>query len=185
MTRRGCLLLLVLGAACATPTAVVDLDGSPATPLAVAAGMVHVVVFTSQECPIANAYAPTLRDLAARWQDAPVRLFLVHVDPDLSAEAARAHAAAYELPGRILLDPCHQLATALGVTKTPEAAVVSSHGLVYRGRIDDQWQALGARSIRAGSHDLADAVAATLAGQPVATPFPPPVGCLLPEPHRR
>lgn len=179
---RGLVLLVLAG--CATRSAVRDLDGVPAAPRTVASGAVHVLVFLSQECPIANAYAPTLRELAATWRDAPVRLFLVHVDPDLDAAAARRHAADYELPGTILLDPRHELATALGISRTPEAAVLTAAGLVYRGRIDDQWRALGARG-PASTHELADAVAAILAGRPVAGPFPPAVGCLLPEPGGR
>jgi hypothetical protein len=120
--------------------------------------------------------------LAAGWQRAPVRLFLVHVDPDLTVEAARIHAREYELPGTVLLDPAHSLAAAVGATRTPEAAVVTAAGLQYRGRIDDQWGDLGRRAGEANRHDLRDAVAAVLGGRPVPTPRTPTVGCLLPEP---
>lgn len=175
-------LLPLAMAGCAT-VALADLDGRPATPLQVAAGEVHVLVFTSHECPIANAYAPTLQELARTWQEQPVRLFVVHVDPDLTAAAAHRHASDYALPGRLLLDPGHALARAVGATRTPEAVVLTAAGLVYRGRIDDQWQALGARAAAATHHDLGDAVTAALAGRPLAGPFPAAVGCLLPEPR--
>ena len=180
--RRRLLSPLLVFTACAT-AAPTDLDGAPANPLQVAPGEAHVLVFTSHECPIANAYAPTLQALAGHWQTLPVRLFLVHVDPDLSAAAARRHASDYALPGRILLDPGHSLARAVGATRTPEAVVLTPAGLVYRGRIDDQWQALGARAAAATHHDLGDAVTAALAGRPLAGPFPAAVGCLLPEPR--
>ena len=112
----------------------------------------HVLVFTSHECPIANAYAPTLQHLAASWRDAAVQLFVVHVDPDLTAAAAREHARAYALPGTIVLDPAHVLAAALGVTRTPEAVVLTAGGPAYRGRIDDQWRSLGTRAPAATTH---------------------------------
>jgi hypothetical protein len=163
----------------------IDLDGGVHAPLAVACDAVHVLVFISQECPIANSYAPTLRDLAARWREQPVRLFLVHVDPGLSVRAAREHRDAFELPGTVLLDPEQSLARRLGVGRTPEAAVVTASTIAYLGRIDDQWSGLGARAQAAAQHDLADAVAAVLAGKPVRQPFPPAVGCLLPEPAKR
>ncbi|MEO6596946.1 MAG: hypothetical protein ABIP94_19545, partial [Planctomycetota bacterium] len=134
--------------------------------------------------PIANAYAPTLRDLAASWRELPVRLFLVHVDPDLTAAAAKVHAREYELPGTVLLDPEQRLAHALGITRTPEAAVLTNKGLAFRGRIDDQWQALGARTEFATQHDLLDAVATARTGGTVPEPYPEAVGCLLPEPAR-
>lgn len=172
-------------AACGGPTiALQDLDGKRHSPTELARGQVHVLVFTSHECPIANAYAPTLRTLAAAWQAQPVRLFLVHVDPDLAVATATRHARNYELPGTILLDPRHQLAAALGVTRTPEAVVLNGAGLVYRGRIDDQWRELGARQSEASVHDLRVAVATALEGRVVSPPYPQAVGCLLPDPAR-
>lgn len=158
-------------------------DGTRHRPLDRAPGTVHVVVFLSHECPIANAYAPELRALAARWAGRPVRWFLVHVDPDLTAAAAAAHAASYDLPGTVLLDPHHDLVRALGATRTPEAFVLADRGVVYRGRIDDLWQGFGARAATASTHELRDAVDAVLAGRPVATTATDAVGCLLPEPR--
>jgi len=180
----GAVGLLVLLAACggAANPALRDADGVAHQPLARGPGTVHVVVFTSHECPIANAYAPTLKALAASWAGKPVRLFLAHVDPDVAADQVRAHAAAYELPGTVLLDPRHELARALGATRTPEAVVLGDAGIAYRGRIDDQWAALGSRAQQAAVHDLRDAVAAVLAGKAVANPTTDVVGCLLPEP---
>jgi peroxiredoxin len=182
--RRQRAVLALLGplAACASAELRLDdVEGHRHTPQHVDAGSVHVLVFTSHECPIANSYAPTLRELAAGWRELPVQVFLVQVDPDLTPAAARAHATAYELPGTVLLDPDRQLAASLGVTRTPEAVVLTATGLAYRGRIDDQWRGLGRRAPAAAQHDLRDAVAAVLAGQPVRGPFPPAVGCLLPD----
>ena len=188
MIRRGlaCMAWLAfVAASCSSaPTHVVDLDGAPHEPLAVGDGAVHVLVFTSHECPIANSYVPTLRELATSWNGTAVRLFVNHVDPDLTAEAARSHARDYGLPGTIVLDPHQHLAHAVGATKTPEAVVLTRSGMVYRGRIDDQWSALGSRAQAATSHDLRDAVEAALAGRPAAVASTPVVGCLLPEPRR-
>lgn len=174
--------LAFVTASCATTRVQLqDLDGVSHEPLAVAPGAVHVLLFTSHECPIANAYAPTLRELATSWSGTAVRLFVIHVDPDLTLEAARAHCRDYGLPGAILLDAHQHLARAVGATKTPEAVVLTPSTIVYRGRIDDQWSALGARAQSATSHDLRDAVAAALAGRAVAVASTPVVGCLLPE----
>ena len=161
-----------------------DLEGRVHTPTAPIGDAVHVLIFTSHECPIANGYAPTLRALEARWTSEPrVQLFLVHVDPDLTAAAARDHARDYSLAGTILLDPTHAAAKACGVTKTPEAVLVTSKGQLYRGRIDDQWRKLGSRAPRASRHDLADAVTRALKGHQIPEPHPQAVGCLLPDPR--
>ena len=145
-----------------------------------------MIVFTSHECPISNAYAPTLEGLASRWAWSwpRVRLYVVHVEPDLSADQARSHARDHDLPGTILLDPAHRLAGALGATRTPEAVVLSASGLVYRGRIDDQWTGPGTRAPQATTHDLLGAVETALRGGTVPPPHPPAVGCLLPEAAR-
>ena len=180
------LVCSLLASACSPPPGpvVMDCHGEQHAPLAVAGDAVHVVVFISHECPIANGYAPTLRTLQEAWsRDSRVQLFLVHVDPDLSAEQALVHAKDYELPGTLLMDPTQVLAKECGATITPEAVVVRASGIAYRGRIDDQWRKLGSRAPQASQNDLADAVANVLAGKPVAQPFPKAVGCLLPEPR--
>ncbi len=178
--------LLAIAAACAPlPHGARDVAGTPVDLRSAPAGRVRVLVFTSHECPIANAYAPTLRSLAARFQSEPVDWFLVHVDPDLAPSAAAAHASAYEIPFRICVEPDQASARALGIERTPEAAVLTAAGPAYVGRIDDQWLALGSRQPTASAHDLADAVADALAGRSPAVARRPAVGCLLPEPARR
>lgn len=179
--------LAALLVACGNPSpdvALADLHGQVHAPQAVVDGEVHVVVFLSHECPIANAYAPTLASLAKHWSGRPVRVFLVHIDPELPVAAARKHREDYKLPGTILMDPAHKLATVLGATRTPEAVVLNHGGVVYRGRIDNQWPELGVRTPKATKHDLREAVEVALRGSNVPGPHPPAVGCLLPEPAR-
>lgn len=179
-------LLLVVGlAGCRGPAVDGDdvpmlaVDGQPAPVATPAAGRIHVVVFTSVDCPIANAYAPALRELATRFGEAPVDWFFVVAEPATDREAARRHAAAYALPGRLVLDPTQRLVRHCGAQKTPEAVVLTAEGMTYRGRIDDAWASLGQRR-PAMVHDLSAALARTLAGDRSMVQGPPPVGCFLP-----
>ena len=190
--RAAALLLGVVFAACgdqptpapsAATISLLDVRGAAHCPLAADATHLSVLVFTSHECPIANAMAPTLGELAATFAGRPVYFFVVHVDPDLSPAAAARHAADYALPGTILLDPHHELARHLHIRRTPEAIVWQGQQVVYRGLIDDQWHDLGAHAQTASRHYLHDAILATLERRPVATPDTDPVGCLLPEPR--
>ena len=64
--------------------------------------------------------------------------------------------------------------------ETPEAAVFDATGrLVYHGRIDDRWVEIGKARPQAQTHDLEDAIAAVLAGRPVARAETRAVGCTL------
>lgn len=185
MTPRLPALSLLLVACASAPNGARTLGGAEVDLAAVRPGTVRVLVFTSHECPIANAYAPTLCALAERFRADPVEWFIVHVDPDLTPEAAAVHAADFGLPGVVVLEPTQATARALGVERTPEAAVLTEAGASYVGRIDDQWRALGARQAAASTHELADAVAAAVAGRSPASPRVRAIGCLLPEPARR
>ncbi len=172
------LLLVGLVPAAAQPT-VTDLDGRRVDPLAVPAAAT-VLLFTAVECPISDRYAPEVRRLAARFRADGIPVWLVYANAGDAPAAARAHARAfaYDLP--VALDPTAGLADRAGAEVTPEAAVFDRSGrLVYRGRIDDRYVAFGVDRPTPTSHDLADAVAATLAGRPVPRAVVPAVGCAI------
>ena len=179
----------------ATAVDVLDLEGRPVRPLAFGTGAgtgtgtavagastetVCVLIFVSNDCPIANRYAPEIRRIAARYAKLGVRFWMVHPLADETAASVREHAKAYDLPGTVVRDPRRELARALGITVTPEAAVVDRKGaLRYRGRIDDRFPALGQKRSQATRHDLCEALDAVLAGKPVPVSRTPAVGCVL------
>lgn len=188
MAARSAVLAMVAAIACGCSggpagIAVRTSEGATVRPLAVPEGRIHVLVFTTTDCPIANAYAPRIAELAAAWRGSEVRPFLVHVDPDATAASVQEHARDYGLELPLVLDPRHELATAVGATRTPEACVCTADGVQYLGRIDDRWRGLGQDGQTARHHDLADAVADLRAGRPVRVPRTEAVGCLLPSPE--
>jgi protein-disulfide isomerase len=137
-----------------------------------------VVVFSRTDCPISNRYAPTVKKLYEAFKPRGVRFHLVYVDPKESADEIRRHLAEYDYPCPGLRDPNHTLVEATGVTVTPEAVVYNAkHDIVYRGRIDNLYAAYGQSRDVATTHELADAIDAVLAGQPVAERKTTAVGC--------
>lgn len=139
-----------------------------------------VLVFLSTTCPICNAYAPELRRIATDYGRQGVALVLVQIEPDLTKADASKHAAEFTLPAPIILDTRHVLAKAAGATTTPEAVIVSDAGVIlYKGRIDDRFAALGKDSIRARTPDLRRALDEILAGKPVTIPTTNPIGCAI------
>ena len=157
-----------------------DLQGLTHHPLAPAAGMAHVLIFITTDCPIANGYAPEIQALVGDFAGQRLQFFLVHTDPDVTPELALRHAAAYGHSVPILLDHQHQLVRQTGVTVTPEAVVVTpGREIVYRGRIDNWYGDLGRKRPRPTRRELRSAITAVLAGQPVPTPRTQAIGCFV------
>lgn len=139
-----------------------------------------VLLFTSTDCPISNRYAPEVRRLYQKFAPAGVLFWLVYANPADSREAIREHVKAFAYPGRALRDPQHELVTLAKATVTPEAALFDMGGrILYRGRIDDRYVALGLERPAATRHDLDDALSAVLAGKTVQQPTTQAVGCFL------
>jgi hypothetical protein len=88
-------------------------------------------------------------------------------------------AFAYTGAALALRDPDHALVKAAGATITPEAAVFAGGRFVYRGRIDDRYVDLGVERPAATKRDLAEALAAVIAGRPVTPPTTQAVGCFI------
>jgi hypothetical protein len=174
---------LLLSADSTAQVRVHALDGaSLVDPFAVPAGTKAIVfLFTSTDCPISNRYAPEVRRLAATFGAQGVVFRLVYPNPAEGTPAIREHMAAFAYAGaaQALRDPDHALVKAAGATVTPEAAVFAGGRLVYRGRIDDRYVDLGLERPSATKRDLADALAAVVAGRPVVPPTTQAVGCFI------
>lgn len=140
-----------------------------------------VFIFTSTDCPISNRYAPEVRRIAETFASKGVVVRLVYVNPADEPPAIREHMAAFSYAGAIeaLRDPAHALVKFAGATVTPEAMVYAGGRVVYRGRIDDRYVDLGVERPAATTRDLAAALAAVVAGKPVAPARTQAVGCFI------
>ena len=140
------------------------------------------LVFLSTECPIANAYVPELnRQFAAlREAEAKVEFYGVVSNGGTTRATASRYVSEFKLQFPLLFDASGELADALKPSHTPEAFVIDRDGqIAYRGRIDDLYADLDKRRAAATHHDLADAIAAVVAGRPVESARTDPVGCLF------
>jgi hypothetical protein len=156
----------------------IDLDGVARRPLDPGSQAASVLIFYWQDCPISNSYAPELNRLRAAHTNCA--FYIVQVDPGLTRAAAKEHAQKFDLHPPVLLDPQHRLVKRLKATVTPEAVVVGKKGqLLYRGRIDDGYAALGKKRAAITQHDLQDALDAIAAGKPVKKTETKAIGCLI------
>ena len=160
-----------------------DVVGKRWTLLAPAANQFDLIFFVSTDCPISNRYAPEISRMCADYRARGVHCFLVYPDPSADAAAVNSHRQAYGLDRTIpaILDPGQRLIGAVEPRVTPEAAVYSSAGRVYRGRIDDLYIDVGRARRQATRHDVRIALDAALAGLPIAQPDTEAVGCFIPK----
>jgi peroxiredoxin len=140
---------------------------------------VVVIAFVGTECPLAQAYAPRLAEMATTYESQGVAFFGVDSNEQDGPVAIGRFAIAHGLPFPILKDVNHDLADRLGAERTPEVFVLDgSRAVRYSGRIDDQY-ALGVHRPSPTRRDLAEAIDALLAGKAPASAKVPASGCKI------
>jgi hypothetical protein len=147
-------------------------------------GEVVVMVFTSVDCPIANAMAPQLRRTLEMADSGGARCLLVYPRQSTTDAERAQHQSDYRLPGISLSDGDHRLVDLLDAKITPEAFVVvlnddQAWDVVYRGRVNDLYSSIGNRRDQPSRHDLHSAIEAALAGKIPETSRTEAVGCLI------
>lgn len=179
------LLVITLTTAPATGSGVTvrDLTGRSLELLAPAPREIQLLFFLSTDCPISNRYAPEITRMCSEYSGRGVRCFAVYPDA-VDAAVVKRHRQEFGFPDTVpaVIDREHQVVRAVGPRVTPEAAVYTSTGRVYRGRINDLYVDVGRSRRAATSHDVRLALDAVLSGRPVPQPDTEAVGCLIPKP---
>jgi hypothetical protein len=142
------------------------------------------MIFVMRDCPISNYYQPVIRQLHEKFAKRGIRFFVVYTDPQITAQQVRQHRKDYDISALVVADNEYRLTKLAHARITPEAFIWSREGvLLYRGRIDDTYVALGKRRPRATSHDLQNAFEAILAGRKIKNARTKAVGCYISASH--
>ena len=157
-----------------------DVDGT-ARDLFAPSGPANVLLFVASDCPVSNGYAPEIQRICRDYRAKGVTCSLVYEDVGIDKARVRAHRDEYrytDIPA--VIDGDRTIAARANATVTPQAVVVGPGGVVkYRGRIDNQYAALGKPRRVVTVHDLRDALDAVLARRPVANPETKAFGCFI------
>jgi peroxiredoxin len=138
-----------------------------------------VVVFIGTECPISNAFLPSLAQLHKELGPRGVQFLAINANQHDSPEQVAAHAKNHGIPFPVLKDAGNRVADQFGARRTPEAFLLDAEAKIrYQGRIDDQFGA-GYKRPKPTRRDLAEAIEAVLKGKPVAQATTPVAGCLI------
>ena len=179
-----CVLMLSGLAGCSGSPSLTDHSGVQHTPLAGEPGDLVVVVFSSTDCPIANAMAPDIERPSIETTEAGGRFYLVHARTDLPDERTRDHASRYKLSMPVIVDRSHTLVKLLGATVTPEAFVLridenGGHTVLYQGSVNNLYGSVGNRRVNVTEHHLRDAIRSAAAEEAVVPSRRTPFGCFI------
>lgn len=134
-----------------------------------------VVMFISTRCPVSNAYNGRMTTLAKKYTAQGVSFVGIDSDQNEPKAEVASFTKQQSFPFPVLVDPGNKISDAYSAHVTPETYVINSKGvLVYHGRIDNDQD-----TSSANTHELADALDATLAGQPIAKSQTKAFGCSI------
>lgn len=142
---------------------------------------VLVVIFMCNHCPYVKAVLRRLINLQNDFEKQSVQLVGINVNdiekyPDDSPEHMKALAEKKDLPFPYLFDATQEVGKAYDAVCTPDIYVYGEERkLLYRGRVDDNWQ----HPDEITRHDLKDAIEAILANQPVSDDQVSSMGCSI------
>ncbi len=143
------------------------------------AGKAQVLLFIRTDCPISNRYAPELERLYNVYSKFGIDFLLVYAEPGLTPAAMKQHAREYGYSIPAVLDPDHHYVLRAKARVTPEAAVFVKDKLVYLGRIDDSYTAIGKGRAQPEHRDLEEELSAISAGKVPAFHQTTSVGCVI------
>lgn len=141
-----------------------------------------VVMFATNDCPLARRYLPRFVALEGRMRSRGARFAVVNVGPLDSVQAVAELQVESGAAFPFVKDADGQVTRALGAERTPHFMVLDAQRtLVYRGRFDSQYR-LGGANPSAGRADLELAIEDVLAGRPVEIAHTPVEGCAIEDP---
>lgn len=140
-----------------------------------------VVIFMCNHCPYVKATLDRMIRIQKRYQDKSVQIIGINPNdektyPDDSFENMKVVAKAKEIPFPYLRDETQQIARKYNAVCTPDIFVYGAERkLIYRGRIDDNWQF----EEKVTTNDLTDALDAIISGKPLSLEQYPSMGCSI------
>ena len=143
-----------------------------------------VFVFYSTSCPICKLYTKTLRETIDSFARHSIKLCLIFPGEFFSKREIKKFQKEYNLKATAILDKDMKLALLFDARVTPEAFVIDSTGLRYRGKIDNWFEDIGKHRTVITQHHLADALDAILAGKKIAVEKTEAVGCFITSHYR-
>ena len=140
-----------------------------------------VIIFTCNHCPYAKAYQERIKALQEKFGERGTQVIAINSNdsvnyPDDGFEQMKERAKEKQFNFPYLYDESQEIAKTFGAQVTPDCFVFDENKkLVYRGRIDDNWENENAVT----SKDLENAIEQTLDGKEVKVKEERAIGCSI------
>ena len=143
---------------------------------------VLVIIFMCNHCPYVQAVWPRLNELQKKYNGKGIQLVGINpnvgnpIFPQDNFEEMKRAPERFGLNFPYLTDEKQTVAKKYHAVCTPDIFVYNAkHELVYRGRVDDNWE----EPEKITTHDLEDAIKALLKGKKIAEVQHPSMGCSI------
>ena len=139
---------------------------------------VQVNIFFSETCPICQSATLNLKAIYTQFQDKGIAFAAVFPNTNVSDEKSIEK---FKLPFEHKLDAQQALTKKFSATVTPEVIVINSftEEVLYRGKIDNGFEAIGKKRTVITEHYLSDALQSILESKPIIIKETKPVGCFI------
>ncbi|MBK9272073.1 MAG: hypothetical protein IPM48_10800 [Saprospiraceae bacterium] len=140
-----------------------------------------VYFFMLEECKITQSYTPEIIRLWSKYQNDSIQMEAIYPAPSSSYSEINQFHKKYQIPLPWKMDSLQSLAKFYHIKVMPEVIIFHqpTKTVLYQGRIDDRWAAIGKRKSRASNRELNDCLENISKGkqfQPFQTEA---VGCFL------
>jgi peroxiredoxin len=143
---------------------------------------IEVVVFLSETCPICRQSTKALNRLAEKFTPSGVVFTGVFPNASIStAETRSAFAKKYKINFPLIADPDYRITDVVQASITPELFIryIKTGKVVYQGRIDNQYEAVGKRRQQVTEHYAERALMSILQGLEPEVTYTDAIGCFI------
>lgn len=143
----------------------------------------RVYFFLLEDCKISQAYVTRIKEISMQYQSDSIVFVGLFPNPVSTAETVQRFQRKYKLPFKCTETGALQKAREFDVRVTPEVVVYDERKaeLLYQGRIDNMFEAIGQRRRVVTTSELADALLAIQRNEAIPFVRTEAVGCLLPK----
>ena len=135
-----------------------------------------VILFMSNECPVAQAYEERVSKLATDFAKQKVAVLAINPNKDETLGAMKRHAKQRKLAYAYLRDESQKVARSFGALRTPEVFLIDEKGkIVYMGAIDNDVKLNG----KPTRDYLRNAIISLLAGKEIREDSTRAMGCTI------